>query len=717
MGDGNMSQDISLIQEKDFFKYAVNQDGEAVILGYKGYESKVTLPETIDGHLVTKIGDGAFRTIRHIVEVTMADTVRIMGEEAFRECSSLKKIHLSNGISKLEPTAFQECTDLEEVNIPDNVIEIRRDTFKDSPLKVINIGKGLLDISTRPFYNGEFDKRTNKHMTTRAVENIIVDPDNQQLSAIGPAVFSKDGKVLLGYFGNETSYTIPDGVEKIADYAFEGLVLLADIYFPDTLIDIGERAFAETSLRSVIFGPKVKNIADEAFAKCPMLTGAIFNEGLKSIGDRAFAESPIVSVQLPASLETLGKVSFEVLAGAAFAAQQTQSFSIDSKNPYLKADGKALYSISDEGMTLLTIYEQEYKKYSYFTGYDRHEYTVAKGTVTIADNAGDNCISLNTLVLPEGLKIIEDNAFAGCSNLTEINIPDSVETIGNDAFLWTKLREFHLGPNVREIGTSAFITGTEWEETRTFLNNITVDAGNKTFYIKDDMLIRRNLDGTRDLIVYFGGDEFVEVPEGIIEICGGAFKRSIVQEVRIPSSVTTIGDEAFWGCNKLLRLKVGFAKPENGIDTAVIYVPEVTGKFGTSDTTIHDHFMDCIRVDGNGTVFDFIKYDSLYETIAATKDKILVATDRLKSAIKLIPLFQDRYLEYLRSNARKAVEVVVEFDDLDGLNTLAELDVFTADNIDGIIEIANKAKKPEIVGYLMNYKNANIGIVEDDYEL
>ena len=712
-----MSQDINLIQEKDFFKYALNENGEAVILGYTGYEANVSIPEAIDGHPITKIGDGAFRAIRHIVSVDMADSIKIMGEEAFRECSSLKSIHLSNEIGKLDPTAFLECTALEEINIPDRVIEIRRGTFLDSPLKRMHIGKGLLDISTRPFYNGKYDKRTHKHLTTRAIETVTVDPENAQLSAAGPAVFSKDGKVLVGYFGNEVTYTVPDGVEKIGAYAFEGLALLADVYLPDSLVEIGDRAFAETSIRSVVFGPNVKYIMEEAFNKCAMMTGAIFNDGLKVIGDRAFADTPIVSVQLPATLEKLGKVSFEVLAGAAFAAQQTQSFSIDVKNPYLKADGKALYSISDQGMTLLTIYEQEYKKYSYFTGYDKHEYTVAAGTTAIAENAGDNCISLNTLVLPDGLITIGDNAFAGCSNLTQINIPDSVETIGNNSFQWTKLREFHLGPNVKEIGTSAFITGTEWEETRTFLNMITLDEGNKNFYIKDDMLFRRNLDGTRDLIVYFGGDEYVEVPEGIKEICGGAFKRSIVQEVRIPSSVTTIGDEAFWGCNKLLRLRVGFAKPENGVDTAVIYIPEVTGKFGTSDTTIHDHFMDCIRVDGKGTVFDFVKYDSLYETIAASKDKILVATDRLKSAIKLIPLFQDRYLEYLRSNAKRAVEVVVEFDDLDGLNALAELEVFTSDNIDGIIEIANKAKKPEIVGYLMNYKNENIGIVEDDYDL
>ena len=154
-----------------------------------------------------------------------------------------------------------------------------------------------------------------------------------------------------------------------------------------------------------------------------------------------------------------------------------------------------------------------------------------------------------------------------------------------------------------------------------------------------------------------------------------------------------------------------------GCNFAVIYIPEISGRDAYRDSTIHDQYMDCIRVDGSGTIFDFVKYDSLFDTITAAKDKILVATDRLKSAIQLVPLYRDKYLAYLRRNAKKAVQIVVEFDDLSGLNTLAELDIFTGKNIDSVIELANKAKKPEILSYLMNYKNSKIGITEEDYDL
>lgn len=71
-------------------------------------------------------------------------------------------------------------------------------------------------------------------------------------------------------------------------------------------------------------------------------------------------------------------------------------------------------------------------------------------------------------------------------------------------------------------------------------------------------------------------------------------------------------------------------------------------------------------------------------------------------------------LETLDTDSLGAGEL---FDDLAGLNTLAELGVFTGENIDESIERANSTRKPEILSFLMNYKNAETGITETDYEL
>lgn len=698
------------------FKYTCDRKGNVTITGFNGTLEQVVIPGIIDGNPVSAIGKGAFQGNKYLVDVTMPDFITTMQGDAFRDCISLRKIHLSNSISRIITNTFNGCIGLEEVNIPDAVTEIKRSTFKDSPLKTLHIGKSLSVLESRPFYNGEHDPFTGRRKTTRAIKRITVDSENPYLSVAGAAVLSKDGKTLFAFLGNDKSYAVPEGVETIGAYAFEDLAFLADVGLPDSLIEIQKKAFCGTSLRSISVGANLKSIQEYAFSNCDKLTAAVFESGIEEIGDHAFSGCPIVSVYLPASLKMLGASSFSCLSGGYYG-DHKQSFVIDSANPYLKTDGKALYSIADDGQTLLTLYGRQFKEYVYDNRHKTPEYEVATGTRHIAPSAFSNCQSLGKVTLPEGVVSIGESAFAGCASLKEIVLPESVETIGAFAFRGSSIKEFKLGAAVREIGESAFVTGIEWQDKRTKLRGIKVDKANAVFYVDKKALYKNKVDGSSAVMAYFGGDEVFALPGGVSEICTEAFARSIVQEVQIPSSVTAIGERAFSGCSKLIRLRVGFAEPENGAHFAVVYIPEISGGNEYADSTIRDQYMDCIRVDGSGTVFDFVKYDSLFETIKASKDKILVATDRLKSAIQLVPLYRDKYLAYLRRNAKKAVEVVVEFDDLSGLNTLAELGVFTGKNIDAVIELANKAKKTEILSYLMNYKNSKIGITEEDYDL
>lgn len=215
----------------------------------------------------------------------------------------------------------------------------------------------------------------------------------------------------------------------------------------------------------------------------------------------------------------------------------------------------------------------------------------------------------------------------------------------------------------------------------------------------------------------FGEGETVTVPEGVTEIESLAFDSRTMQEIRIPSSVRDIARDAFRECKGLLRLRLEYAQPENGQSWAVFYFPEfLEDEYGYVSYSARNQYLDCIRTNRDG-VFDIVKYDSLFPSIQEFKDRVLIATDRLKSAVQLVPLYRDEYLNWLRENAAGAVEVVIKFDDLAGLNTLAELGVFTGENIDKSIELANAARKPEVLSYLMNYKNAHIGITETDYEL
>ena len=680
-----------------FFKYSTDRKGNITITGFTGDMESVVIPGMIEGHLVTTIGKGAFRGNQRIVDVSMSDCITTMEGDAFRGCISLKRIHLSNGISKIITTAFKNCVVLQEVNIPDAVTEIKHFTFKDSPITRMHIGKSLVSIESKLFFDGVYGECIVYSSPMRAINKITVDAENPYLKASGAAILSKNGKILMAFLDNVRTYAIPEGVEHIADYAFAGLKSLSDVILPDTVISIGENAFLNTAIRSVVFGKNVKVIKNAAFASCEKLTAAKFNDGLEEIGEAAFKHCPIMSVVLPASLKLLGKDSFSC-SSVYHSSEQKREFKIDESNPCLKTDGKALYHIAADGMTLQSFYGEV------------AEYEIAAGTLHIAPDAFSRCFSLGKITIPDGVLSIGEDAFIDCCKLKEVNLPNSIETIGAKAFKGTIAKSFKLGAAVKHIGIDAFSIGSEWENKCTRLRDIEVDKANTTYYVDRNALLKRKNDGTSAIVVYFGEDKTLVLPDGVSEIYPRAFMRSVFQEIQIPSSVTIIGEHAFSGCRQLIRLRVGFAEPENENSFIDIYIPENTN--GNKYL-----YLDCIRVDGNGKVFDFVKYDSLFETITEVKEKILVATLRLGSAIQLSPLYRDKYIKYLRRYAKKAIEIAIEHDDLPGLNTLAELELFTSKNIDAVIEFANQTKKTEILSYLMNYKNTKIGISEKSYEL
>ena len=70
-------------------------------------------------------------------------------------------------------------------------------------------------------------------------------------------------------------------------------------------------------------------------------------------------------------------------------------------------------------------------KYSAFSGCTSlKEISLGNGLETICKEAFNSCICLQNVVLPESIKIIDENAFRGCEAITELVIPDSVEKIG-----------------------------------------------------------------------------------------------------------------------------------------------------------------------------------------------------------------------------------------------------------------------------------------------
>ena len=68
-----------------------------------------------------------------------------------------------------------------------------------------------------------------------------------------------------------------------------------------------------------------------------------------------------------------------------------------------------------------------------------------------------NCRGLESVELPDGIRIIGDSALSCCSELKEVAIPESVTSIGASAFGGcSKLERVNLPAGLKSIGARAF---------------------------------------------------------------------------------------------------------------------------------------------------------------------------------------------------------------------------------------------------------------------
>ena len=110
-------------------KYEI-KDGTVSITGCdKKASGELTIPATIEGKTVTRIGDEALRNCSSLTSITIPDGVIGIEVWAFANCSSLTSITIPDSVTSIGEGAFSECTSLTNITIPDSVTTIENFAF------------------------------------------------------------------------------------------------------------------------------------------------------------------------------------------------------------------------------------------------------------------------------------------------------------------------------------------------------------------------------------------------------------------------------------------------------------------------------------------------------------------------------------------------------------------------------------------------------------
>ncbi|MBO5867133.1 MAG: leucine-rich repeat domain-containing protein, partial [Clostridia bacterium] len=131
----------------------------------------------------------------------------------------------------------------------------------------------------------------------------------------------------------------------------------------------------------------------------------------------------------------------------------------------------------------------------------------------------------------------------------KVVVPEVVTTIAAYAFERAFYTEtIVIGKNVSKISVRAF-DGVE------NLKGIVVDQENAYFSSRDGVLYNKNQTKLLHFPKNYGKDTY-DVPQGVTAIAQESFSESIVKCVTLPDSVKTIGNMAFYMCERLKKINI-----------------------------------------------------------------------------------------------------------------------------------------------------------------
>ena len=272
------------------FEYEYISDDNIAITGYTGDETKLVIPETIDGAEVKKIGERAFEKFTG-ASVIIPDSVITIDAEAFRNASALKKVKLSKNIRTIDNSAFIGCKALEEINLH-KAAYIGEYAFKGcASLTELEIPSFAKVIGYKAFADcAELKKLTLNAEYTKDEKN----------------TFGCSGRTFSGCKSLET-LTVGSGVRTIQTECFAKCVSLKSIELPPSLRKIATSAFSECeSIERLKLPAGLTSIGKLAFYKCAALSEVEFPNTLQSIGEQAFMHCRLLKrVSLSAETVTL----------------------------------------------------------------------------------------------------------------------------------------------------------------------------------------------------------------------------------------------------------------------------------------------------------------------------------------------------------------------------------------------------------------------------
>ena len=495
-----------------------------------------------------------------------------ISEGAFNNFINLKKVTITGSIVIICESAFENCYALREIIFPESLETIRSRAFKNCvKLKKISLPKGTKNIN-----NGAFENCP--------IEEIVLPSVWRNVNSGG-----LHSSYHIGCFFGEKEYEDTYAVENKAEsgdvYTFYIPYSLRKITVTD---DLKSHAFENCiGIEEVVIEKNVNKIGESAFRNCTGLKKLKF----KSIG--------LIEKYAFSNCNNLFDVEFpDMVFGVSYCAFEG--------NPWLDNRMEEFVVVGD-GVLL---------KYN---GSDKN--VVVPDTVKSISGAFGGMGSIESVEIPNSVKIIAPRSFYGCTKIKEINIPQTVEILEAEAIAGMCNLESvtipFLGRTINETMSSdencfehIFTNGYICE----VCNNANVKHGSRSGYQIPDSLQEITISGGKIYRSAMSRFEFTTLNLGadITEIDYAAFRRNYAKYINIHKDIKieSFGEGAFVDCQRLEEITIPGVKVLDDTFAACLKlekviisegVEELYGTFEGCKNLKSIEFPDSLKIIGENT--------------------------------------------------------------------------------------------------------------------
>lgn len=243
-----------------------------------------------------------------------------------------------------------------------------------------------------------------------------------------------------------TSTTVHNCVSNVPYQYAWGFGALEEATIEDGITSIDKEAFADCiSLTKVSMPNTIETIDEFAFRDCYSLKNITLSENLKTLKKGAFMSTSLSAITIPSQVKKIGYAAGDDSHIVPYAAYGGSTLRYEGV-----FQGSDLVTVTlNEGLEIIgaktfngcrlrelttpsTLKVLGYKGAAYVLSGDSTSPTYRYATSDIG--VLQNCTSLSSVTLNEGLEIIGNNAFRGCSSLTSVTIPSTVEAMYMNVF-------------------------------------------------------------------------------------------------------------------------------------------------------------------------------------------------------------------------------------------------------------------------------------------